>query len=124
VTAGWQDEGAGVPRGPIKGRAGILGRRAVERGGDSWRDAWALLARWRRKGGRRVMTGGPAMLARGRRGRGTSASRGRVGRRGELGRALVCWAERGGEKRAGWGGGRGDKGKVGHGPVLSWFGFF
>ena len=33
-AAGWEDEGAGVPRGPIKGRAGILGRRAVEGAGE------------------------------------------------------------------------------------------
>ena len=33
-AAGWEDEGAGVPRGPIKGRAGILGRRAVGDAGE------------------------------------------------------------------------------------------
>ena len=32
-AAGWEDEGAGVPRGPIKERAGILGRRAMEGAG-------------------------------------------------------------------------------------------
>ena len=57
-AAGWEDEGAGVLRGPIKGRAGILGRRAVEGAGERHGEISGGLLR-ERVAGKTELTSGP-----------------------------------------------------------------